>query len=122
MPAPARTRIQVHDLGARDVRAAVARGAETPDFFSTQTTSELQAIFRDTKTQPLEQLVNTGAVRIDFAKGRIFRDSFWKGSFAKDSLAGFEVRSTTARWLLAWCTANRGESSRQLRTAKRPLG
>ena len=38
---------------AADVRAAVARGAETPDFFSTRPTYELQAIFRDTETQPL---------------------------------------------------------------------
>ena len=77
---------------AEDVRAAVARGAETPDFFSTQTTSELQAIFRDTKTQPLEHLVNTRALHIDFANGRIFRDSFWKGTFAKDTLLGWEQR------------------------------
>ena len=36
--------------------------------------------------------MNSGAVRIDFAQGRIFRDSFWKGSFAKDTLLGWEER------------------------------
>jgi hypothetical protein len=77
---------------AADVRAAVARGAETADFFSTRPTNELQAIFRDTLTQPLDHLVNSGAVRIDFEQGRIFRDSYWKGSFAKDTLLGWEER------------------------------
>jgi hypothetical protein len=77
---------------APDVRDAVARGADTPDFFSTRPTNELQAIFRETATRPLEQLVNTGAARIDLEQGRIFRDSYWKGSFAKDTLLGWEEK------------------------------
>ncbi len=77
---------------AADVRAAVARGADTPDYFSTRPSAELQAILRDTPTLPIDNLANTGAVRIDFAQGRIFRDSFWKGSFAKDTLLGWEER------------------------------
>jgi cholesterol oxidase len=79
-------------LLAADVRAAVLRGADTPDFFSTQASNELQAILRNTPTLGIEHLANTGAVTIDFAQERIFRDSFWKGSFAKDTLIGWEER------------------------------
>src|SRR5260370_42526058 len=79
-------------LLAADVRASVARGADTPDYFSTRPSAELQAILRDTPTLGIENLANTGAVRIDFAQERIFRDSFWKGSFAKDTLLGWEER------------------------------
>jgi cholesterol oxidase len=76
----------------RDVRAEVARGADTPDYFSTRPTAELQAILRDTPTLGVDTLLNTGAVRVDFDRQRIFRDSFWKGSFAKDSLLGWKER------------------------------
>ena len=79
-------------LLAADVRDAVARGASTPDFFSTQSSAELQKIMRDTPTLGMEKLANTGAVTVDFARQRIFRDSFWKGSFAKDTLIGWEER------------------------------
>lgn len=79
-------------LLATDVRAAVARGAETPDFFSTRSSAELQGILRDTPTLGIEKLANTGAVTMDFGQERIFRDSFWKGSFAKDTLIGWEER------------------------------
>jgi cholesterol oxidase len=82
------------DIGrfTEDVRADVLRGASVPDYFSTRATTELQAALHDTPTQPLEKLVNTGAVHIDFDNKRIFRDSFWKGSFAKDTLLGWEER------------------------------
>jgi hypothetical protein len=79
-------------LLAADVQAAVLRGADTPDYFSTQPSNELQAILRNTQTLGIEHLANTGAVTIDFAQQRIFRDSFWKGSFAKDTLIGWEER------------------------------
>jgi hypothetical protein len=75
-----------------DVRANVLRGASIPDYFSDRPTAELQTILRDTQTEPLEKLVNTDAVRIDYANKRIFRDSFWKGSFARDTLPGWEER------------------------------
>jgi choline dehydrogenase-like flavoprotein len=78
------------------VRAEVLRGADTPDFFSTLPTADLQAILHDTPTQPIEKLVNTGEVHYDFQKKRIFRDSFWKGSFAKDTLLGWEERIRNA--------------------------
>ena len=77
------------------VRAEVQRGADTPDYFSTLETRNLQAILRSSETLPIENLVNTGAVRIDFAKQRIFRDVYWKGSFAADSLPGWEERVRT---------------------------
>ena len=83
---------------AEDVRWEKVRGAETPDFYSTRPTADLQSILRSTPTRPLADLVNTGRVRIDFEKKRIFRDCFWKGSFAADSLLGWEerVRNGTA--------------------------
>ena len=79
-------------LLATDVRADVARGADTPDFFSTRSSGELQQIMRDSSTLPLESLLNHGAVTFDFSGQRIHRDSFWKGSFAKDTLIGWEER------------------------------
>lgn len=86
------------DIGALrdDVADAVARGADTPDFFSTRPTVELQSILRNTPGRPLNSLLNTSGVRIDFEKRRIFRDSFWKGSFAEDTLLGWEERVRTA--------------------------
>jgi hypothetical protein len=86
------------DVGSlrSDVQAAVARGAETPDYFSTQPTAELQSVLRETRTRPLPELLNTGAVRIDFEKRRISRDVFWKGSFAEDTLLGWEEMLRTA--------------------------
>ncbi|MCC6861599.1 MAG: GMC family oxidoreductase [Bryobacterales bacterium] len=75
-----------------DVQAEVRRGADTPDYFSTRPTPDLHAVLRDAPGLPLERLLNTGAVRIDLAQRRIFRDVFWKGSFAADSLLGWEER------------------------------
>src|SRR5919108_5896255 len=71
---------------ADEVAEAVARGAETPDYFSTRPTVELQTILRETPTLPLATLLNHGGVEIDYANRRIWRDSFWKGSFAQDTL------------------------------------
>src|SRR5690606_1882562 len=64
----------------------------TPDYFSTRPTPELQAVMRETPTRPLEQLLNRGEVRVDYENRRIWRDAFWKGSFAKDTLLGWEER------------------------------
>ncbi|HUY12782.1 MAG TPA: GMC family oxidoreductase [Terriglobia bacterium] len=88
------------DIGSfsEDVRQEVLRGADTPDYFSTRPTTELQAILHDSPTLPLEKLINSGAVRFDFQKKRVFRDSFWKGSFAKDTLLGWEERVRNAGW------------------------
>jgi len=86
------------DLGrlALDVRSEVQRGADTPDYFSTETSADLQRILRDTPALPMKDILNAGAVRFDFEKRRVFRDSFWKGSFAKDSLLGWEERVRNA--------------------------
>ncbi|MGO8815166.1 MAG: GMC family oxidoreductase N-terminal domain-containing protein [Terriglobia bacterium] len=78
-----------------DVQLQVLRGADTLDYFSTQAGADLQQILRNTTTQPLESLLNSDKVTFDFAKKRIFRDSFWKGSFAEDSLLGWEQRIRT---------------------------
>jgi cholesterol oxidase len=82
------------DIGSfgDEVQIQVLRGADTPDYFSTQPSADLQQVFRNTATQPLESLINTGKVTFDFARKRVFRDSFWKGSFAEDSLLGWEQR------------------------------
>ncbi|MGH9445479.1 MAG: GMC family oxidoreductase, partial [Terriglobia bacterium] len=80
------------DLTADEVREQVLRGGAAPDEFSTRPTSELQTILRSTPTLPLETLLNHGDVTIDYENHRIWRDSFWKGSFAKDSLLGKEER------------------------------
>ncbi|MFB3922934.1 MAG: GMC family oxidoreductase N-terminal domain-containing protein [Terriglobia bacterium] len=82
------------DIGSfqQDVHLEVLRGADTPDYFSTRATGDLQQILRDTPTLPLDSLLNTGKVTFDFEKKRVFRDSFWKGSFAKDTLLGWEER------------------------------
>lgn len=77
---------------SEDVRNDVLRGASAPDFFSTRPAAEIQTVLHDSISQPLEKLVNTQSVRIDFEKRRIYRDSFWKGSFAKDSLLGWVER------------------------------
>jgi hypothetical protein len=77
---------------ADEVREAVLRGADEPDSFSPRPTHELHAIMRETETRGLETLLNRGQVRIDYDAGRIHRDSFWKGSFASDSLLGWEER------------------------------
>ncbi|MEZ5402821.1 MAG: hypothetical protein R2729_24305 [Bryobacteraceae bacterium] len=52
-------------------------------------TAELQEILRDTPGRPLPDLLNAGAVRIDAAARHVYRDSFWKGSFASDTALGF---------------------------------
>ena len=82
------------DIGSfgEDVKLEVLRGADTPDYFSTQTTADLKQVLRATPSQPLGSLLNTGKVTFDFDKKRIFRDSFWKGSFAADSILGWEER------------------------------
>ena len=73
---------------AAEVRAEVIRGADNPDFFSTLPTAELQVTLRGTPNLAIDTLLNTGAVRVDFDHRRIYRDAFWKGSFATDSLLG----------------------------------
>ena len=94
IPVRARAGARVVPLNER-VRAEVLRGAETADFFSTLPTKELQRVLRSVRTLPIDHLVNTGEVRIDIPNQRIFRDIYWKGSFAKDSLLGWEERVRT---------------------------
>ena len=78
-----------------EIREAVLRGAETPDYFSTRPTPELQAILRESPGLQLSTLINRGGVRVDYEQQRIHRDSFWKGSFAGDTLLGWEERIRT---------------------------
>lgn len=57
-----------------------------------RSTPELQQRLRDASTLPLEKLLNTGEVSVDFDAGVIHRDTFWKGSFASDTVLGWEER------------------------------
>ena len=91
---------------ADEVREAVLRGVEVPDDFSTRPAQELQAILHDTPTLALETLLNHGGVEIDYNNRRIWRDSFWKGSFAKDSLLGWEERVRNSALAAATGTAS----------------
>ena len=96
MPKPARAKTRDPHAPLHDrVRTEVLRGADTADFFSTVPAGDLQAILRSTDTLPMENIVNTGAVRIDVPNQRIFRDIYWKGSFAADSLLGWEEKTRT---------------------------
>jgi cholesterol oxidase len=79
-----------------DVKMELLRGATTPDYFSTKSTPDLQAILHDAITLGLDKLLNTQAVSVDLPNRRINRDLFWKGSFAKDGLLGWEERVRNA--------------------------
>jgi cholesterol oxidase len=79
-----------------DVSAELLRGADTPDYLSTLASADLQATMRAATTLPIEKLVNTGAVSFDLPHLRVSRDLFWKGSFAKDTLLGWEERARKA--------------------------
>lgn len=63
-----------------------------PDFFSTLSTKDLQEKLRNSQTLELETLLNSDRVEIDLNNRRVFRDSFWKGSFAKDTLLGWQEK------------------------------
>jgi hypothetical protein len=69
--------------------------APPADYLSTFSTRDLQQMMREARTLPLESLLNRGAVAIDYEHRRIRRDSYWKGSFAKDNLLGWEERILT---------------------------
>jgi hypothetical protein len=75
--------------------AALGAGRYPPDYLSTLPTRELQQIMRDSRTLPLPALLNRGGFTVDYAAGRAWRDCFWKGSFAKDTLLGWEERLMT---------------------------
>ncbi|HTS66103.1 MAG TPA: GMC family oxidoreductase [Candidatus Acidoferrales bacterium] len=79
-----------------DMQIEALRGAGTPDYFSTRPTADLQRVLHDSPGLPLENLLNKGGVRVDYDQRRIFRDSFWKGSFAADSLPGWEEKVRAA--------------------------
>jgi len=66
-----------------------------PDALSTLRTRELQELLREARSLPLASLLNRGDVTIDYANRRVWRDSFWKGSFARDTLLGWEERIAT---------------------------
>ena len=65
------------------------------DFLSTLPTRELQTRMREARSLPLAALLNRGGMTVDYVNQRVWRDSYWKGSFAKDTLLGWEERILT---------------------------
>lgn len=65
------------------------------DYLSTLTGRELQALMREASSLPLPALLNTGSVTVEYGARRIWRDSYWKGSFAKNTPMGIEERILT---------------------------
>jgi hypothetical protein len=68
----------------------LARARTVPDYLATLPSRVLQALMRDAPGRPLAELVNRRDVRIDEARHRIWRDVFWKGTFARDHLLGLD--------------------------------
>lgn len=66
-----------------------------PDYLSTLPSRELQRIMHESPTLPLAVLRNQGGFSVDYDNRRVWRDCFWKGSFAKDTLLGWEERLLT---------------------------
>jgi hypothetical protein len=65
------------------------------DYLATRSNHELVELLRDSRTLPIEHLINRGTVTVDYARQRIDRDSFWKGSFARGTLLGLDARLFT---------------------------
>lgn len=72
-----------------------ARARSTGDYLATLSTRTLHEILRDTPSLPLESLLNRGDVRVDLERRRIWRDVYWKGSFAKSHPLGWDERLFT---------------------------
>lgn len=64
------------------------------DFLTTLPTRKLQQILHDTPSLPLARLLNQRDVRVEVEHHRIWRDVYWKGTFAKDHPLGWD------EWLL----------------------
>jgi hypothetical protein len=79
-------------VGALDMSSTALSDAE---HFSTLSTPALQDVMRRSATLPLATLLNRGGVATALAGRRIWRDSYWKGSFAKDNPMGWEERLLT---------------------------
>lgn len=78
-----------------DPSTHLALAQSAPDYLTSQPTSVLQAVFRAAETAPLEALLNRGGMRADVARHRIWRDVFWKGTFARDHWLGWDERWLT---------------------------
>jgi hypothetical protein len=71
--------------------------AASADYLTTLRTRELQQIMRDTTSLPLDVLLNHHGVRVDLAHRRVWRDAFWKGSFSRSHVLGWDERLLTPR-------------------------
>jgi len=59
-----------------------------PSALAVATDEQIDALFRESTTLPIERLVNTGAHRVDLARRVIFNDEHWKGYLPTDLRAG----------------------------------
>lgn len=63
-------------------------GRVDPGALAVATDEQIDALFRESTTLPIERLVNTGAHRVDLAHRTIFNDEHWKGYLPTDLRAG----------------------------------
>jgi hypothetical protein len=82
-------------MSIHEVRETSTGSASAADYLSTLSTPALQEHMRATPTRPLSELLNGQMVTIDYDARRVWRDSYWKGSFARDTIMGFEERLLT---------------------------
>jgi hypothetical protein len=59
-----------------------------PNALAVATDEQIDALFRESTTLPIERLVNTGTHRVDIASRTIFNDEHWKGYLPSDLQAG----------------------------------
>ncbi len=59
-----------------------------PRALAVATDDQIDALFRESTTLPIERLVNTGVHRVDLAQRTIFNDEHWKGYLPTDLPAG----------------------------------
>ena len=60
----------------------------SPSAIAGASDEELEAIFQQSTTLPIDGLVNTGAHRVDMASRTIFNEEHWKGYLPKGLPAG----------------------------------
>lgn len=78
-----------------DPSTDLARAQVEPDYLTSLPTRALQAVCRAAVTAPLDALLNRGAIRVDAGRRRIWRDVFWKGTFARNHWLGLDERLMT---------------------------
>lgn len=78
-----------------DVRQTTSGSGYLADHLSALPSGELRRLMRDARSLPLESLLNRHQVTVDVANRRVWRDCYWKGSFARNTPMGWEERLMT---------------------------